>query len=117
MPWVKCSRTGGASGTLAGAREEAPLLPRDVVAGGSCRLLAESAQTKAQIAPVELPRLTAPLRRPARRWDEERLLDPGAADRTISKIATELGDVEARARPLAVRQRQIAVRLRALLSD
>ena len=87
------------------------LLERDQAQTESAKLVAESAQ----IAVVQLPRLVAPLRRLATRWDEESLLDPAAADRTAEQIAAELAVVEPELRSLVARQREIGAILRVRL--
>jgi hypothetical protein len=79
----------------------------------SAGLLAESAA----LATVDVPRLTAPLRRLAARWDEQALLDPQAADRTAAQIAAGFATVEPALRTLVERQEKIASRLRVMLGN
>jgi transposase len=74
-------------------------------------LLAESAR----IALQDLPELTAAARRLQVRWDEQSVLDPEHADRTLEAVRSELPRVEPEIRRLLGRQKAIARQLRSLI--
>lgn len=74
-------------------------------------LLTESAQ----IALTDLPGLAARAISLAARWEEQSVLDPGAAQTTLRDLAAELKRIEPEIQGLVERQREIAARLRAML--
>jgi hypothetical protein len=62
-----------------------------------------------------MPKLTRELRRLERDWDEQTLLDPLQAGRTLRRIEITFARVEDELVELRVRQREIATALRARL--
>ena len=77
------------------------------------RLVAESAQ----IATVELPRLSATARQLSARWQEQSLLDSKGAEEVLAELESELERIEPDVDSLINRQRKIAARLRSMLDS
>lgn len=89
---------------------------RELIANGQgndeqAHLLGESGQ----IVMEELPGLTAVARELARKWDEQSLLDPNAAEATLGEVASELERIEPEVQAALDRQRRIATRFRGML--
>jgi len=77
------------------------------------RLVAESAQ----IATVELPRLSATARQLSVRWQEQSLLDSMGAEGVLAELESELRGIEPKIDSLLDRQREIAALLRSMLES
>jgi len=81
--------------------------------GPSSELLAESAR----IATAGLPGVLAEALELQRRWSEQSVLDPSAAEATLKELVAVLERSEPEAKALLERQRQIAEELRLLLEE
>ncbi len=77
------------------------------------RLVAESAQ----IATVELPRLSATARQLSARWREQSLLDRKGAEEVLAELESELKRIEPKIDSLLDRQREIAAHLHSMLES
>lgn len=77
----------------------------------SRRLLAESAA----IVLERMPRLAAPLRKLAREWAEQDVLDPQRAEQTLADLSAALARIEPRLNDSRGRQREIASELAELV--
>jgi hypothetical protein len=77
----------------------------------SRRLLAESAA----IILERMPRLAAPLRRLAREWAEQDVLDPQRPEQTLADLSASLARIEPCLGDLRERQREIASELSELV--
>lgn len=71
----------------------------------------------ADLAVVEVPRQLRQARRLRRRWDEQTVLDPAAADDTLELLAEELQRIDSDLVVVRTRQDEIARELRAVLLD
>jgi phage-related minor tail protein len=91
---------------------------RELIAGDraspeQARLLEESAR----IVTVELPGLSATARRLSAKWEEQSLLHPDGAGKTLEELEAEVARSELAVRPLLDRQREIAAQLRSMLES
>jgi hypothetical protein len=71
----------------------------------------------ANAALTRMPRLTGELRRLERLWDEQQLLDPPLAEKTLETIETELSEVEPELSAIRQRQDEIAQELQELVNS
>jgi hypothetical protein len=71
----------------------------------------------AQIATVELPRLSATARQLSARWQEQSLLDRKGAEEVLAELESELKHLEPKIDSLLDRQREIAALLRSMLDS
>jgi hypothetical protein len=60
----------------------------------------------------EMPLVTRQLREEGRDWDEQQLLEPEAAERTLASLTARLAELEPALRALRARQDEIAVSIR-----
>jgi hypothetical protein len=89
------------------------LIAADRVSPEQALLLQESAR----IVTVELSGLSSNARQLSTRWNEQSVLDPEGAARTVGELEAELSHVEPRFLSLHKRQRQIAHQMRAMLES
>jgi hypothetical protein len=71
----------------------------------------------ADAALTRMPQLTRELRRLEHLWDEQQLLDPRLAEKTLETIETELSEVEPELSALRRRQDEIARELQELVNS
>lgn len=71
----------------------------------------------AALALKRMPALTRPLRGLEEAWDEQDVLDPAAAMRTLRRLEAELGEILPAVLQLRLRQDEIVAELRALVGD
>jgi len=69
----------------------------------------------AALALKRMPALTCPLRGLEEAWDEQDVLDPAAAMRTLRRLEAELGEILPAVLQLRLRQDEIVAELRALV--
>lgn len=75
----------------------------------------ELLEEAARVILRQLPELAEQPRNLAIRWEEQNVLDPGAADETLHEFAGELERVEPQVACVRDRQREIAASLRSML--
>ena len=71
----------------------------------------------AQITLSKMPAIAAEAHRLAAQWEDERVLNPEAAEVTLRDLSQEIERIEPELRKLLDRQQEIATRLRRMLDE